>query len=497
MLFNAPEFLLLFLPATLAGYFLLRLFHSPSFVMMIWLFSASLFFYGWWNPAYLPLLLGSIIVNYALGRRLLSKTTSHQRHLLTLSVILNLGFLGYFKYAGFLVSSTGAITGHHFDVPDIVLPLAISFFTFQQIAFLVDCYKKKLEKPPTFLNFAVFVSFFPQLIAGPIVHHREMMPQFETKTGRHPNTTDIAAGISLIAIGLFKKVVLADTLDGYATPLFDSAAQGQPLIAAEAWLAVLAYTFQIYFDFSGYCDIAMGAARLFGIRLPVNFFSPYKATSLIDFWRRWHITLSRFLRDYLYIPMGGNRKGISRRYSNLMITMLLGGLWHGAGWTFVIWGGLHGLYLMVNHFWRQFGFPISNYLAGTITFIAVTLAWIFFRAENTETAFSILHSMADFGSLYTGENPLYARFDKQDANLALPILVISGLICFFAPNSIDIMRKIRPVIRSTNGHRLQKRFPVLVWRPNFIWGCITGTILAIGLFYSIYEPSQVFLYFQF
>lgn len=404
MLFNSYLYIFLFLPTVLLIFFLIgsRARHSAAFA---WLVLASLFFYGWWNPAYLGLIVCSIIFNYTVGVRL---AHTHQRLLLVAGVTANLASIAYFKYANFFVASLNAIGGTSLHLETIILPLAISFFTFQQIAYLVDAYRGE-TKEYNFLHYCLFVTFFPQLIAGPIVHHKEMMPQFSAENAYRPNLNYIATGLTVFSIGLFKKVVLADSLALFATPVFDAASDGTALTLLEAWGGALTYSLQLYFDFSGYTDMAIGSALLFGIRLPINFDSPYKSKNIIDFWRRWHITLSRFLRDYLYYALGGNRKGIARRYLNLMLTMLLGGLWHGAGWTFVFWGFLHGFYLCVNHGWhavrRSFSFlglpriPGARYLGVALTFFSVVLAWVFFRAETFDAALIITHAMFRFDDL--------------------------------------------------------------------------------------------------
>ena len=324
---------------------------------LLWLSLASLFFYGYWNPKYLLLLAGSVLANYLIGLKIrsLSGQRSQAKLLATLGIVLNLGLIGYYKYAGFFVEEIAAIVNQDWSVDSIILPLAISFFTFQQIAYLVDCFQNKV-KSHSFLEYLIFVTFFPQLIAGPIVHQADMLSQFRSANSHRRNIDFLATGITIFALGLFKKVIIADNLSAFATPLFSEAMDGTILSFAEAWTAALSWTFQLYFDFSGYSDMAIGLALMFGIVLPVNFASPYKATSIIEFWRCWHITLSNFLRDYLYIPLGGNRNGQLARYRNLGLTMLLGGLWHGAGWTYVIWGGLHGLYLTINHLWRALPF---------------------------------------------------------------------------------------------------------------------------------------------
>lgn len=395
MLFNSHIFIFLFLPITLLAFygFASREAFRQALTTLVF---ASLFFYAWWNPIYLPLLLASIVVNYTLA---LGLHKYRSKGLLILGIALNLGLIGYFKYAGFFVQSFNDVSGSTHTLQTIILPLGISFFTFQQITFLVDTWSGNAKRY-TLLDYCQFVTFFPQLIAGPIVHHHEMMPQFNQQTIMANVRENLSVGLTIFIIGLFKKVVLADSVAVYATPVFSTAEIGITLTIYEAWLGSLAYTLQLYFDFSGYSDMAIGLARMFGIRLPLNFNSPYKAASIIDFWRRWHMTLSRFLRDYLYIPLGGSRKGPNRRSMNVFITMLLGGLWHGAGWTFVVWGALHGVYLLINHLWRQWrGDERRNtnwfglLFAHTITLLAVVFAWVVFRAESWSGAVSIWQSM--------------------------------------------------------------------------------------------------------
>ena len=400
MLFNSYEFLLAFLPATLALYFVTARWVGSRAALAI-LVAASLFFYGWWNPKYLALLGFSMVANFFLGNGIREAEPARKKWLLTAGIAGNLALLGWFKYAGFLAESINAAAGLGLPVPSIVLPLAISFFTFQQIAYLADTYYGFVAEK-SFLRYSLFVCFFPQLIAGPIVHHTEMLPQFAEPGRFKPSWDSLAVGSAIFSIGLFKKVVLADTVALWADPVFDAAAGGaQPGFLA-AWGGALAYTLQLYFDFSGYSDMAVGLARLFNIHLPINFFSPYKARNISDFWRRWHITLSRFLRDYLYIPLGGNRRGRNRRYLNLMVTMLLGGLWHGAGWTFVVWGALHGAYLGIALAWpsiraglRLPRLPerLAGLVAWGLTFLAVVVGWVFFRAESFDAAGRILAGM--------------------------------------------------------------------------------------------------------
>ncbi len=397
MLFNSYEFIFAFLPITFLVYFYLnskRLTEASKAFLVL----SSLFFYSWWNIAYLPIILVSMLFNYVVGVSL-SKENEHtkvsKKTLLTFCVIANVALLGYFKYADFLIENVNLASNGNVSLLNLALPLAISFFTFQQIAYVVDSYRGE-TKEYDFLNYANFVTFFPQLIAGPIVHHAEMMPQFDKSRHKVKNYRNIAVGLFIFSIGLFKKVVIADTFAVWATQGFDVA---EKLNLFEAWATSLSYTFQLYFDFSGYTDMAIGAALLFNIKLPINFNSPYKATSIQDFWRRWHITLSRFLKDYIYIPLGGNRKGNFKTYANLMATFIIGGIWHGAGWTFVFWGFLHGMALMIQRAWNQLGFKMNSVLAWFITFNFVNIAWVFFRAKEWHDAIKVLSSMFNLNNI--------------------------------------------------------------------------------------------------
>lgn len=393
MLFNSYIFIFAFLPITFFIYFYLnhkRLTEAAKGFLVF----ASLFFYSWWNIVYLPLILVSMLFNYVVGKQLAKDMTDKNHYLkkslLIIGIISNLALLGYFKYADFFITNVNRVIDSNIPLLHLALPLAISFFTFQQIAYLVDSYRAETHEYD-FLNYAVFVAFFPQLIAGPIVHHKEMMPQFANIRNKVKNYRHIALGLFVFSIGLFKKVVIADTFAVWATNGFDIA---QRLNLVEAWITSLSYTFQLYFDFSGYTDMAIGAALLFNIKLPINFSSPYKATSIQDFWRRWHITLSRFLKGYVYIPLGGNRHGEIRTYTNLFATFLLGGIWHGAGWTFVFWGVLHGLALVIHRAWYKLGFRMHMFLAWFITFNFINISWVFFRAKEFEDAMKVLKGMA-------------------------------------------------------------------------------------------------------
>jgi len=421
MLFNSPEFLFLFLPITLWVFHRLCLNDNVAGARA-WLVFASLGFYGWWEPAYLLLILTSITVNYALAVGL-ERIPDDRKALrwwgLFFGVLVNLAAIAWFKYSGFLLGTSNQVFGSEFHIRTIILPLAISFFTFQQIAYLVEVYRRN-HGAGGFGTYLLFVTFFPQLIAGPIVNYREMAPQFDSlNKGLIP--TNLLLGLMVFAIGLFKKVIVADGVAPYSDTVFGLAAAGAELGLLEAWAGALAYSVQLYFDFSGYSDMAIGLAIMLGIRLPKNFESPYKASSIIDFWRRWHISLSTFLRDYLYVPLGGSQRGSTRTLINLMIVMVLGGLWHGAGWTFIAWGALHGFYLLVNHWWRRFQASPAmaknnldnnstviftqlktrlNLLAShALTLLAVVVAWVLFRATTLTEASHVLRGMFGFNGV--------------------------------------------------------------------------------------------------
>jgi alginate O-acetyltransferase complex protein AlgI len=493
MLFNSYPFIFAFLPVALLLYYGLQHASRPELALAA-LGLASLFFYGYWNPLYVPLLAGSVLFNYAVGRGLVRRSGARGRRvLLALGVAANLALLAYFKYFDFFLANAGPLLGTHFAAAGIVLPLAISFFTFQQIAFLVDASRGGI-RDLHFHHYALFVTFFPQLIAGPIVHHREVLPQFARGAGRGLRASNLSVGVTIFSIGLFKKVVVADGLAHWATPLFGAAAGGRVPGFAEAWCGALAYAFQLYYDFSGYSDMAIGLARMFGILLPLNFDSPYKATSIIDFWRRWHMTLSRFLRDYLYIPLGGNRRGRARRYANLMITMLLGGLWHGAAWTFVVWGGLHGLFLLLNHAWRSLTPALGiadrpsfarRELARSVTFLSAVAAFVVFRAADLPTALRVLAGMAGQGGA-----------PAAGLGGTLQIAVLAGVWAFTwaAPNTQEFMSRYAPAF-DWRGDFHESPLRGLRWRPSPAHAAFTALLAATAL--SLAAGKSEFLYFQF
>ena len=426
MLFNSYYFIFVFLPISFLIYYLLNnrglYFYSKVFIAF-----ASLVFYSWWNIAYLPLLLISIMFNFTLGISLSKKSKKNykKKSILFFGIIINLLLLAYFKYMDFFIENFNLISDSNLPLLEITLPLAISFFTFQQISYLVDSYKG-YTKEYRFIDYTIFVTFFPQLIAGPIVHHKEMMPQFADEKNKIINFRNISMGLFIFSIGLFKKVIIADSFSSYVSNGFDIQ---EKLTFIEAWITSLSYTFQLYYDFSGYTDMAIGLALLFNIKLPINFNSPYKATNIQDFWRRWHMTLSRFLRDYIYIPLGGNKGKDLSTYTNLLITFFLAGIWHGAGWTFVLWGLLHAFAMIIFKVYSKLNIKLHFIFAWLITFNFLNITWIFFRAKEFEDAIKVLKGLI-------GLNGLGLSSIMEFKFIILGLFVVL-LITIFTKNSIE------------------------------------------------------------
>ncbi|HIF08546.1 MAG TPA: MBOAT family protein [Sneathiellales bacterium] len=431
MLFHSQIFLLLFLPAALLAYYALAA-RGRSGVW--WLIAASFVFYGYWDARLLPLLAGSITVNWMFAQWVTAENSPVfiKRNLMPLGIALNLLVIGVFKYADFFADTVAWVNGDTRAPLAIILPLGISFFTFQQISYLADL-KRGAAPRYQFSDYALYVSFFPQLIAGPIVRHNEFIFQLAHDPLRTGTAKRLSQGGILLLVGLLKKVFVADRMALLADPVFARAAAGDIISSAEAWLANFAFGLQIYFDFSGYSDMAIGLALMFGFTLPINFNAPYSATSIREFWRRWHMSLSRFLRDYLYIPLGGSRLGVTRHVTALMLTMLLGGLWHGANWTFVAWGGVHGLALGVNMVWERFsGMRIPRPVGWCFTLLFVFLAWILFRAESFDAAVNLYGALA-FVSEEAGHLP-------KVKDLMLIAMAIG--IAAFGPCSHDLVQKV-------------------------------------------------------
>lgn len=508
MLFHSVAFIFGFLPICL-GVFLICRRLRYSLASEYWLIACSIYFYAQFIPIHLLLFCVSIVVNFGLGR-LLSQNSS--KAILAMGVTFNLLTLIVFKYTGFAIANINAVAGTTIPDPGIVLPLALSFFTFQKIAYIVDVYRGGAPKY-SFSNFLLFVLFYPQLIAGPICHHADLMPQIrQLREGRRDISLLLPTGILLFCVGLFKKLGIADSVAIYADVAFNGVQNQVTPDFFVAWFSVVAYTLQIYFDFSGYSDMALGLGLMFGVKMPINFLSPYKATSIIDFWRRWHMTLSNFLRDYLYIPLGGSRAGPVRRAVNLCIVMLLGGLWHGASWTFVVWGGLHGLFLLINHWWRGVKGPSSgierfNVSAWALTMLAVMFAWVFFRAPDLSTAFILSKSMVGangfvfpnqlaplFESIPGFGQVSFGSFGKVIANGGSPLQLLwvplAIAIALVLPNPYQWLE-----MNQTQPLQHSKVSWLPRFTPNWQWATF-AFFLAMGSI--VWQANTArFLYFQF
>lgn len=517
MLFNSYVFIFAFLPVVLTGFFLISL--RSAHYASLWLVAASVLFYGWWSLAYVPLLLSSVAFNYGAGY-LIARASGGgpSKTLLVLAVCVNLALLCVFKYSNFIVSIADS-AGAHLRLLNIVLPIGISFFTFTQIAFLVDVYRGRCREY-NFMHYILFVTWFPHLIAGPVLHHGQMMPQFAKPATYRLSFDALSVGLTLFAIGLFKKVVLADHFGLYSGSVYYAIDHGAKPMLIDSWVGAVGYSLQIYFDFSGYSDMALGLSRLFNIKMPLNFNSPYKAENVIEFWRRWHMSLSAFLRDYLYVPLGGNRKGAIRRHLNLMITMLLGGLWHGASWNFVVWGGLHGVYLMVNHGWRALtnagrasGGRAGRGISVFVTFLAVVVAWVPFRAASFQSGMVMLRSMVGLNGIslphkvaqYLGHgvsganvsyNGVITLKELQGADLLLPIdlsisiWLLAGLLIVWAlPNSQEWLANYAPSLDATVAPARA------AWRPRVAVAVLMGVLLSVSIL--CIRQNSPFLYFQF
>ena len=467
MLFNSPEFLGFFLPITLLFYFLLNKYQLDR-AGKLWLLFCSLFFYAWWKPIYLILIVSSMTFNYFAGQKLnYIENKKLRKGFYIFCLMLNLSVLIYYKYTNFLVDNINFLLpqGHRLIIDKIALPLAISFFTFQKFAYITDSYKGE-TKGYDFLDFSLFVAFFPQLIAGPIVHHKKIVPQFENHENKRFQLDNFLKGTYQFLMGLIKKIMIADTFAIVANAGYGDAAH---LSFSDSWFCSIAYAVQLYFDFSGYSDMAIGAALMFNINLPLNFNSPYKSTNVQDFWRRWHITLGNFLREYIYIPLGGNRNGEFKTLSNLVITFLIGGIWHGANWNFLIWGFLHGMALVVHRLWQKANLKMNDTLGIIITFLFVNFAWVFFRANTFSGAIQVIKSMI-------GLNSFRYDYSKVVTDIYIIPTLIVGLILLFCKNPYQLV----PQFKTDRKH---------------LFYLVVLTVL--GLLYLNSITASDFLYFDF
>ena len=504
MLFNSSEFIFLFLPAAVAMHFALARFGVAAAATGTTI--ASLAFYAWWNPAFLPLPILSIAFNFLLARQIVSSPKRLARPLAIIGIVINLLVLGYFKYADFLLS---LVDGHVPAAPYV--PLALSFTTFVQIAFLVDVYRRRpsIEFP----SYALFVAFFPHLIAGPIVRWSELGPQIADATRYRIDWNNVAQGLTIFTFGLGKKLLVADPLGPHVAPVFDAAARGEPVMALAAWSAAFAYSAQLYFDFSGYSEMAIGLGLLFNLRLPINFAAPFRATSIIDLWRRWHISLSRFLRDFVYVPLGGARHGVHRRTFNLLATMTLGGLWHGAAWTFVMWGAFHGLLLAANHAWRSWRGNIEptlvrRFFGWLATFLVFVIGMVLFRATDLGTATRLFAAMAGFGNapvpqrvlldwdqwgIVQGYIPEHLVVEWFGATWSVvgSLWTLGALaIALLAPDTLEICD-----YREGEPHSDWRRRWPAHWTPAPAWLAVVA-VLFFAVFQALGRVSE-FLYYQF
>ncbi|MBM7702352.1 MBOAT family O-acyltransferase [Metabacillus iocasae] len=480
MLFNSYVFILCFLPIVLISYRLLVRLENQS-IAKLFLVGASLYFYSFWNINYLPLMIASIFVNYLIAW-VINKKEGHllKKTMLIFGVSFNLFLLGYYKYYDFFIENVNGLFQTNMPLLQLALPLAISFFTFQQIAYIVDTYRGETNGY-TFVDYTLFVTFFPQLIAGPIVHHSEIIPQFHDKKNRLFNLHHFSSGLYIFAIGLAKKVVVADTFALYAN---DGYRNLEALTFVDSWVTTLAYTLQLYFDFSGYCDMAIGLALLFNFKLPVNFNSPYRSLTIQDFWRRWHITLGRFFTQYLYIPLGGSRKGPIITYMNLFLIFFISGIWHGAGWTFVVWGALHGVASVLYRMWSKLPFRLPKVVAWAVTFLFVHVAWVYFRAPDLTVANTMIYKMFDVRSFDLP--PAAARvmsdafgvnFQQATYYFDLQLLLYLGIglgVIVVMRNSISMLKAFTPSVKA---------------------GVFVSLLLVISFFY--FTRVSEFIYFNF
>lgn len=513
MLFNSWNFIVYFLPTVLIVFYAIP--GTWEVCRKTWLIAASFFFYGYWKLEYVPLLAISILVNYALAEGIVRCSNARAQWLLTFGVTVNLLLLGYFKYTNFAVHFLGMVVHKDFGSFEIILPLAISFFTFTQISYLVDVYRDR-HVHYRFLDYCLFVVLFPHLIAGPIVRHWEIIPQFATREFR-VNRDNFSVGLAMFLFGFYKKCI-ADFVSFYADHVYNGVTHGLSLSTLDAWIGTVAFAFQVYFDFSSYSDMAIGLARMMGIKFPYNFDSPYKAWSVIEFWNRWHKTLTRFLREYVYYTLGGNRRGHLRQNLNIMVTMLLSGLWHGAGWTFVLWGGLHGVYLMINHQWRllteRMNWTLKHWsyhaVSVLVTFAAVSVAWTFFRAPNMTVAGKVLFKMLALDGIslprqwINPDRPISHFLEHCGFHFvptkaleighyeqAIGILALICVMCWALPNTQQLLSRYHPILEPVNR---PTRFQLKLG----FWTGLAFGIAAYLMLRDLYvtEPSP-FIYFNF
>lgn len=505
MLFNSIEFIYIFLPITIIGYYALA--NIEYRFSICWLALASIVFYAYLAFDSLPILLLSILFNYCYAKLFALRMNEHRKIFLWTGILINLALLAYFKYANFFVSNVNdsilISSNIRMEELNVILPIGISFYTFTQIGYLVDCYFRRNEKQ-NFYSYILFVTFFPHLIAGPLLQHRNMMPQFNDPKNYKIDYQKIYFGVLIFTMGLFKKTLMADPLGEYADSIFNVIQNGASVDVLIAWLGSTAYTLQLYFDFSGYSDMAVGLGLMFGFLIPINFDAPLKATSIIQFWQRWHISLSQFIREFVYIPMGGGKRGLQRKYINILIAMLLSGLWHGANWTFILWGGMHGIFLVINHLWRlvfkktttNIGILrlFSTYLSWFVTFLAVVVAFVMFRSENVQAALRMYESMFSIYSL-----DMFLRlFEYKSSNLLDVSILIDGREFYIA--KLFIFESIcLIVILLFPGINVFVKAIQAQDTPRLFFNLYVPVLMGIIFFICVLFISKTsnFLYFQF
>lgn len=484
MLFNSYIFIFLFFPITLIGYFILGKINKLQ-VRNIFLIGMSLWFYGYFNPSYLWIICGSIIFNYVASKLIQRANTKTTAKLITaVAVIVNIAIIFYYKYYDFFISNVNSVFGTTYELKHIILPLGISFFTFQQLSYIIDSYHGETDGY-RFDEYALFVCYFPQLIAGPIVLHDEIIPQFRKDSSRHYNSENFARGMYIFALGLFKKVIVADTFSAAVNWGFSDIAS---LGSLEAWIVSISYTFQLYFDFSGYCDMAIGIGAMMNIDITQNFNSPYKALSIPEFWSRWHITLTRFLRAYIYFPLGGNRKGTLRTYFNIMVVFLVSGIWHGANWTFIVWGLLHGLLQCITRLFNKQYERLSAVTKWMITMFFVNILWVVFRADSLSTAANFIMRMF-FSPDFSISADLSKCFQLIEFT-QLRYLIPEGIQYYLF--NYEMWAFLTLALFGVLNFKNSKDF---TFKPNFGRGVLT----VVFTFWSIISLSGVseFLYFNF
>ena len=482
MIFNSYIFVLLFLPMSVIGYYTINKFKKYA-LAEVYLISMSLWFYGYFNISYLFIIISSILVNFTLAT-LMHKKEKLKKILVIVGILGNISVLFYYKYMMFFVQNINVIFKQNFEITNILLPLGISFFTFQQISYIVDSYTGK-SPMYNLREYALFVTFFPQLIAGPIVLHNETIPQFRNETKKTLNAENFAQGLMAFSLGMGKKVLIADYLGKIVNAGYSSVNE---LTSTDAVIVVLAYTFQIYFDFSGYCDIATGIGKIFNIDIPMNFNSPYKALTINDFWKRWHITLTRFLRTYVYFPLGGNRGGGVRKYTNLMLVFLVSGLWHGANYTFILWGVLHGIFMIITRIFQKQIDKLHPALNWLMTFGFVNVTWIIFRADSLEQAITMMFKLIYF-TPSTVSDFISNKFRTVDVSFLINHLPIAQTT---ANTSLILIVFVLLTILTLGCKNTNERLSKPV-------GVFNAVSCAVILFWSIMSFSEIsaFLYFNF